>query len=89
MTLLNIQSLKPKLDMLINHMQLNNINMYFATETWTQYRNETEHQYIKANLDTAGYKILNQSRENSKGGRIAAIYKSHLYVEKLSFNEYT
>ena len=31
MALVNIQSLKPKLDMLIHHMQLNNIDMCFVT----------------------------------------------------------
>ena len=31
--------------MLIHLMQLNNIDMCFVTETWTQYRNEPEHQY--------------------------------------------
>ena len=43
---------------------------------------------IKANLDTAGYKILTKSKENRKGGGTAAIYKSHLNVNKLSFKEY-
>ena len=89
MVLVNIQSLKPKLDMLIHHMQLNKIHMGFVTETWTQYGNEPEYQYIKANLDTAGYNILIQSRENQRGGGIAVIHKSHLQVKKLSFNEYT
>ena len=59
------------------------------TETWTQYGNEPEYQYIKANLDTAGYNILIHSRENRKGGGIAVIHKSHLHVKKLSFNECT
>ena len=58
MALVNTQSLKPKLDMFIHHMQLNNIDMYFVTERWTQHGNEPEYQYIKANLDTAGYIIL-------------------------------
>ena len=89
MVLVNIQPLKPKLDMLIHHMQLNNIDMGFVSETWTQYGNEPEYQYIKANLDTAGYNIFIQSRENWKGRGIAVIYKSHLQVKKLSFNEYT
>ena len=75
--------------MLIHHIQLNNIDMCFVTETWTQHGNEPEYQYIKANLDTARYKILIQSRENRKGGGIAVIYESHLHVKKLSFNEYT
>ena len=63
--------------------------MGFVTETWTQYGNEPDYQYIKANLDTAGYNILIQSRENWRVGGIALIYKSHLQVKKLSFNEYT
>ena len=65
------------------------MDMVFITETWTQYGNESEHQYIKANLNTAGYNILIQSRENQRVGGIAVIYKSHLQVKKLSFNEYT
>ena len=40
MALVNIQSLKPKLDMLIHHMQVGNINVVFVTETWTQDGNE-------------------------------------------------
>ena len=63
--------------------------MGFVTETWTQYGNEPEYQYIKANLDTVGYNILIQSRENWKGGGIAVTYKSHLQEKNLSFNEYT
>ena len=89
MILVNIQSLKPKLDILVHHMQVNNIDMGFVTETWTQYGNEPKYQYIKANLDTAGYNMLIQSRENQKGGGIAVINKSDLQVKKLSFNEYT
>ena len=64
MALVNIQSLKPKLDMLIHHIQVSNMDMVLVTETWTQDGNEPEHQYIKANLNTAGYNILIQSREN-------------------------
>ena len=89
MVLVNIQSLKPKLDMLIHHMQINNIDMGFVTETWTPYGNEPEYQYIKANLDTTGYNILIQSRENQRGEGTAVIYKTHLQVKKLAFNQYT
>ena len=89
MALVNILSLEPKLDMLIHHMQLNNIDMCFVTVTWTQHGNEPENQYITAHLDTVGYKILIQSRENRKVGRIAIIYKSHLHVKNLSSNECT
>ena len=89
MVLVNIQSPIPKLDMLIHHMQINNVDMGYVTETWSLYGNEPEYQYIKANLDTAEYNILIQSRKNWRGGGIAVIYKTHLQVKKLSFNEYT
>ena len=89
MALTNIQSLKPKLDMLIHHVQLNNMDICFITETWTQCRNESDYQYIRANLDTAGYNIMIHSRENRKGGGIAVIYRSHLHVKKYSFDEHT
>ena len=89
MALVNIQSLKLKLDMLIHHMQVSNMDMVFVTEIWTQDGNESEHQYIKANLNTAGYNILIQSRENWRRGGIVVIYKSHLQVKKLIFNDHT
>ena len=70
-------------------MQLKKIDMGFVTETWTQHGNEPDCHYIKANLDTAGYNILIQIRENWRGGGIAVIYRSHLWVKKFSINEYT
>ena len=88
MALVNIQSLKPRLDMLIHHMQVSNIDIVFVTETWTEDGNDSEHQYIKANFNTAGYNMLIQSRVNQRGGGIAIIYKSHLQVKKLIFNNY-
>ena len=89
MALINIQSLKPIRDMLTHHMQHNNLDIYFITETWTQCGNELEYHYIKSNLGTAGYNMIIHSRENRKGGGIAVIYKPHLHVKKLSFNEHT
>ena len=38
--------------------------MVFVTETWTEDGNKSEHQYIKVNINTAGYNMLIQSREN-------------------------
>ena len=78
MALVNIQSLKPKLDMLIHHMQISNMDMVFVTETWIEDGNESEHQYIKANINTSRYNMLIQNRENWRGGGIAIIYKPHL-----------
>ena len=87
MAFINIQLLKPKLDMLIHHMQLNNLDICFITETWTQCGNEPDYQYIRANLDTAGYNIIIHSRENRRGGGIAVIHRPHLHIKKLSFSE--
>ena len=87
MALINIQSLKPKLDMLIHHMQLYNLDICFITETWTQCGNGPDCQYIRANLDAAGYNIIIHSRDNRKGGGIAVIHRPHLHIKKLSFNE--
>ena len=50
MVLINIQSPKLKLDMLIHHIQLNNFDICFVKETWTQHGNKPKHQYIKASL---------------------------------------
>ena len=76
--------------MLMYHIQLNNIDMCFVNETWTQHGNDPEHQIYKTfNMDTAGYKILTHSRENGTGGGIPAIYKSHLHVMNLSFKDNT
>ena len=82
MALINIQSLKPKLDMLIHHMQLNNLDICFITESRTQCGNEPDYQYIRANLDTAGYNIIINSRENRMGGGIAVIHRPHLHIKK-------
>ena len=46
-----------------------------------------DYQYIRANLDTAGYNIIIHSRDNRRGGGIAVIHRPHLHFKKLSFNE--
>ena len=81
MALINIQSLKPKLDMLIHHMQLYNLDICFITETRTQCGNGPDYQYIRANLDTAGYNIIIHSRDNGRGGGIAVIHRPHLHIK--------
>ena len=73
--------------MLIHHMQLYNLDICFITETWTQNGNGLDYQYIRANLDTAGYNIIIHSRDNRRGGGIAVIHRPHLNIKKLSFNE--
>ena len=81
MALINIQSLTPRLDMLIHHMQLYNLDICFITETWTQWGNGLDYQYIRANLDTAGYNIIIHSRDNRRGVGIAVIHRPHLHIK--------
>ena len=76
-----------QLDMLIHHMKLYNLDICFITETWTQCENGPDCQYIRANLDTAGYNIIIHCRDNRRGQRIAMICMPHLHIKKLSFNE--
>ena len=54
MLLINIQSIKSKLDALLHHNALNDIDMCFITETW----NNTDHdlQLIETNITGLGYK---------------------------------
>ena len=89
MSLINIQSLTPRLDMLIHYIQLNDTDMCFVTETWTQHENKPKNQYIKASLDTGGYKIFTQIRQNRKGIEIAGFYKSYLHFKRLYLKENT
>ena len=46
--LTNIQSLKPKIDMIIHYILQHKLDICFITETWVS-KNE-DLQYIKANL---------------------------------------
>ena len=74
--------------MLIHHMQVNNIDIGFVTETGMQYGNEPKYQYIKAKSRHCWIQHTHPMQKNWRGGT-AVIYKSHLQIKKLSFNEYT
>ena len=78
MLLINIQSIKGKIDTLLHHITLNDIDICLITETWIQ----TDHdlQILDANISGLGYKIINKCRENKPGGGIACIYKGYLDI---------
>ena len=61
-----IQSLKPKINMILHYILQHKLDICFITETWTS-KNE-DLQYIKANLMTQDFDILSCERRNRKGG---------------------
>ena len=78
MLLINIHSMKGKIDTLLHHITLNDIDIYLIIEIWIQ----TDHylQILDANISGLGYKIINKCRENKPGGGIACIYKGHFDI---------
>ena len=77
--LANIQSLKPKIDVILHYILEHKVDICFITETWIS-KNE-DLQYIKANLKMQGYHILSCERENQKGGGLACIYNENLKMK--------
>ena len=79
MLLVNILSIKSKLDAHLHHFVLNDIDMYFRNETWIN----TDHdlQLTEANIIGLGYKTINKQWENQSGAGIAHIYKRHLEIK--------
>ena len=62
--LTNIQSLKPKIDVILHYILEHKLDICFITETWIS-KNE-DLQYIKANLKMQGYHILSCERKIEK-----------------------
>ena len=58
--LTNIQSLKPKIDVIIHYILEHIPDQCFITETWISKHEDL--QYIKANLKMQGYHILSYER---------------------------
>ena len=78
MLLINIQSMKSKIDALLHHIILNDIDICLITETWIQ--TDQDLQILDANISGLGYKIIDKCRENKPEGGIACIYKGHLDI---------
>ena len=84
--LTNIQSLKPKIDVILHYILEHKVDICFTTETWIS-KNE-DLQYIKANLKMQGYHILSCERENRKGGGMACIYNENLKMKAQKSQKY-
>ena len=76
MLLMNIQSMKSKIDALLHHITLNDIDICLITETWIE--TDQDLQILDANISGLGHKVIDKSRENKPGGGISCIYKGHL-----------
>ena len=76
MLLINIQSIKSKIDALVHHITLHDIDICFITETWIH--TDQDLQILEANTSGLGYKIIDKHRENQSGRGVACIYKGHL-----------
>ena len=84
--LTNIQSLKPKIDVILHYILEHKLDICFITETWIS-KNE-DLQYIKANLKMQGYHILSCESKNRKGGGLACIYNEKLKMKALKLQKY-
>ena len=84
--LTNIQSLKPKIDVILHYILEHKVDICFITETWIS-KNE-DLQYIKANLKIQGYHILSCERESQKGGGLACIYNEILIMKAPKSQKY-
>ena len=60
----SIQSLKLKIDMIMQYILQHKLDMYFITETCIS--KDDDLQYIKANLMAQGFNILSCERKTEK-----------------------
>ena len=79
--LTNIQSIINKLDMTLHHMELENIDICFITETWIN--NAIDQDVMTSQAKHVGYTIISHGYMNRKGGRLMYIHKSGLNVQKV------
>ena len=72
--LANVQSLKPKELLCLDHIVGNNTDLCILTETWL--KNEDSIWLQGCKLNQNGWNILSRHREDRTGGSIALVYKS-------------
>lgn len=88
MLLINIQSIKSRIDAPFHHINLNYIDICFITETWIH--TDQDLQILEANISGLGYKSIDKCRENQSVGYVACIYKGHLDIRTcMKDNAYT
>ena len=84
--LTNIQSLKPKMNMILHYIPQHKLVICFITDTCIS-KNE-DLQYIKDNLMTQGFNKLSCERKSRKGGGLACIYNEKLMIKVLAQQKY-
>ena len=78
--LTNIQSIINKLDMVLHHMELENIDIALITKIWIS--NTIDQELFTSQAKHVGYTIISHECMNRKGGLIC-IYKSGFNVKKV------
>ena len=80
--------MKSKIDTLLHHIILNDIDICLIIETLIQ--TDQDLQILNANISGLEYKIINECRGNQPGGGITCIYKGHLDIRSYTYdNAYT
>ena len=70
--------MKSKIDALLHHITLNELDICLTTETWIQI--DEDLQILDTNFSGQGYKVIDKCREHKPGGGIACIYRGHLGI---------
>ena len=85
-SLANAQSVRNKVDDLLHHAQINDIDILVITETWLQDGNPSDLAIISA-LNSSGYSFTHSPRiSNTRGGGLGILYKNNLKVNALSIS---
>ena len=84
LTLVNMQSLKNKDTILLDHLPEKKTNICIVTETWLK---ENDATWLEcSDISRNGYKIQTHSRNIWKGGGLATVYRSNLKVSATEAN---
>ena len=79
--LINIQSLKPMINMILHYILQHKLELCLITETWISKIEDL--QYIKVNLMTHGVNIFSCKRKNRKGRGLACTYNERFKMKLL------
>ena len=72
--LTNIESFKPKINMILHYILQYKLDICFTTVTWIS--NNEDLQYLMANLMPKGFNILLCERKKQKRKGLACVYNS-------------
>ena len=82
---LNIRSLLPKIDEIMNFMPVSNFDIFAVSESWL---NDT---IIDSEIAIEGYQVYRKDRPNSVGGGVCLYVKNEYdfsVCHELMFNDY-